>query len=97
MKSVVKEVKTKIERSLDLIGLVIISLAAMIGSGLFVLPSFAADIMGPGIWLAFLFAGAVVLPGAYSKSELGSAMPSSGGSYLYLERTFGPLIGTISG
>ncbi len=97
IKSVVKEVKTKIERSLDLIGLVIISLAAMIGSGLFVLPSFAADIMGPGIWLAFLFAGAVVLPGAYSKSELGSAMPSSGGSYLYLERTFGPLIGTISG
>lgn len=97
IKSVVKEVKTKIERSLDLIGLVIISLAAMIGSGLFVLPSFAADIMGPGIWLAFLLAGAVVLPGAYSKSELGSAMPSSGGSYLYLERTFGPLIGTISG
>jgi len=97
IKSVVNEVKTKIERSLNLVGLVIISLAAMIGSGLFVLPSFAADIMGPGIWLAFLLAGAVVLPGAYSKSELGSAMPSSGGSYLYLERTFGPLIGTISG
>ncbi len=97
IKSVVKDVKVKIERSLNLAGLVIISLAAMIGSGLFVLPSFTADIMGPGIWMAFLLAGIVVIPGAISKSELGSAMPSSGGSYVYLERTFGPLIGTISG
>jgi APA family basic amino acid/polyamine antiporter len=69
----------------------------MLGSGLFVMPAFAADIMGPGIWLAFLLAATVVLPGALSKSELASAMPSSGGSYVYLERTYGPLLGTISG
>lgn len=69
----------------------------MLGSGLFVMPAFAADIMGPGIWLAFLLAATVVLPGALSKSELASAMPSSGGSYVYLERTYGPLFGTISG
>ena len=69
----------------------------MIGSGLFVLPSFAAAVMGPGIWLAFLLAGLVVLPGAISKSELASTMPESGGSYVYIERTFGPLLGTISG
>jgi len=39
----------------------------------------------------------IVLPGAISKGELAAAMPSSGGSYVYVERTFGPLIGTISG
>ncbi len=61
------------------------------------MPAFAAEIMGPGIWLAFLLAATVVLPGALSKSELASAMPSSGGSYVYLERTYGPLFGTISG
>jgi len=48
--AVVSDVKTQLERSLNLIGVIIISLAAMIGSGLFVLPSFAAEIMGPGIW-----------------------------------------------
>jgi amino acid transporter len=53
--------------------------------------------MGPGIWLAFLLAALVVLPGAISKSELASTMSESGGSYVYLERTFGPVIGTISG
>jgi len=34
---------------------------------------------------------------ALSKSELATAMPTSGGTYVYLERTFGPLAGTISG
>ena len=72
VKDMVSVVKTQLERSLSLIGVIIISLSAMIGSGLFVLPSFAAEIMGPGIWLAFLLSALVVLPGAYSKSELAS-------------------------
>ena len=69
----------------------------MLGSGVFVLPAFAANTMGDGIWLAYILAATVVLPAALSKSELASAMPSSGGSYVYLERTFGPFFGTISG
>ena len=32
-----------------------------------------------------------------SKSELGTAMPKSGGTYVYIERAFGPLFGTIAG
>jgi amino acid transporter len=50
-----------------------------------------------GVWLAYLVAALLVLPGAISKSELSTAMPSSGGSYVYVERTFGPLVGTIAG
>ena len=94
---VVSDVKGGLERSLNLVGVIIVTVAASIGSGLFVLPSFAAAVMGPGIWLAFLLAGLVFLPGALSKSELASAMPDNGGAYLYLERSFGPLIGTIGG
>ena len=94
---IVSDVKSTIKRSLSLVGVIIVTVAASIGSGLFVLPSFAATVMGPGIWLAFLLAGIVFLPGALSKSELSSAMPVNGGAYVYLERSFGPLIGTISG
>ena len=94
---VISDVKSTIKRSLNLIGIIIVTVAASIGSGLFVLPSFAAEVMGPGIWLAFLLAGIVFLPGALSKSELASAMPVNGGAYIYLERSFGPIIGTISG
>ena len=94
---VVSDVRYTIERSLGLVGLIIVTVAASIGSGLFVLPSFAAAVMGPGIWLAFLLAGLVFLPGTLSKSELASAMPDNGGAYLYLDRSFGHLIGTIGG
>ena len=97
LSGVVSDVKSTIKRSLTLVGVIIVTVAASIGSGLFVLPSFAADVMGPGIWLAFLLAGIVFLPGALSKSELAAAMPSNGGAYVYLERSFGPIIGTISG
>ena len=89
-------IKKTLKRSVGLAGVVIISLSAML-PGIFVTPTFAAEIMGAGIWLAFIIAAAVVLPAAISKAELSSGMPSSGGSYVYLERTYGPLVGTISG
>jgi amino acid transporter len=96
-------VSDTLERKLGMASVVIISLSAMLGSGLFVLPALAMLDMGGGtiavggIWLAYLVAALIVLPGALSKGELATAMPSSGGSYVYIERTFGPLIGTISG
>ena len=98
-----ESVTETLERKLGLFSVVILSLSAMLGSGLFVLPSLAMMELGGGevalggIWLAYLFAGLVILPGAISKSELASAMPSSGGAYVYIEKIFGPIIGTISG
>lgn len=47
VKGVIEDVAGKLERSVGLGGVVVISLASMVGSGLFVMPSFAADIMGP--------------------------------------------------
>jgi|TARA_B100001093_G_scaffold518223_1_gene602348 amino acid transporter len=96
IKGATKEIKGSLARTIGLAGVVVISLSAML-PGIFVTPTFAAQIMGPGIWLAFVLAASVVLPGALSKSELSSGMPTSGGSYVFLERTYGPLIGTVSG
>ena len=69
----------------------------MIGSGIFVLPGIGFDITGPSIYLAFLLSSICILPAAVSKAELATAMPTSGGTYVYLERTFGPLAGTVGG
>ena len=87
----------KLERSLSLPSVIAISLGGMLGSGIFVLPGLAAAQTGPSVWLAYLLAAICVLPAALSKSELATAMPSSGGTYVYIERAFGPLFGTISG
>ncbi len=86
-----------LERSIGLGAVVAISISAMLGSGIFVLPGLAAAKTGPMVWLAYLVAGLGVLPAALSKSELATAMPTSGGTYVYLERAFGPLTGTVSG
>ncbi len=87
----------KLQRSLSLTSAIAISIGGMLGSGIFVLPGIAAAKTGSSIWLAYLLAAVCILPAALSKSELATAMPSSGGTYVYIERTFGPLFGTIAG
>lgn len=86
-----------LERRLGLGAVVAISVSSMLGSGIFVLPGLAFQQTGPSLWLAYLFSAICVLPAALSKSELATAMPTSGGTYVYLERTFGPVSGTIAG
>ena len=86
-----------LERSLGLYAVFTISVGAMIGSGIFVLPGLAAKITGPSVMLAFLIAGVVVLPAALSQSEMATAMPEAGGAYLYIDRAMGPLMGTVAG
>ncbi len=86
----------KLQRKLNLSSVIAISIAGMLG-GIFVLPGIAAAKTGFSIWIAFLLAGICIFPAVLSKSELATAIPESGGAYLYTERTFGPLIGTISG
>ena len=86
----------KLQRTLTLPTAIAISVGGML-SGIFVLPGIAVGITGSSIWLAFLVAALCILPAVLSKSELATAMPKSGGTYVYIERAFGPLFGTVSG
>lgn len=47
--------------------------------------------------LSYLLAALIVLPGLLSSVELTTAMPRAGGIYYFLDRSMGPLIGTIGG
>lgn len=87
----------KLERRLGLNGVIAISIGSMVGSGIFVLPGIAVVQTGPSLWLAYLLASFCILPAAFSKSELATAMPTSGGTYIYIDRTFGPLAGMVAG
>ena len=86
-----------LERDLGLYATITISIGAMVGSGIFVLPGLAASKAGPAAILAYLLAGLIVLPAAVSKAEMATAIPESGGTYLYIDRAMGPLPGTIAG
>jgi len=87
----------QLKRDLGLYALFTISLGAMVGSGIYVLPGFAYAVAGPAVILAYLLAGIVVLPAALSQSEMATAMPQAGGAYLYIDRAMGPLVGTVAG
>lgn len=89
--------KKQLERSLGLVAVVAVSISAMLGSGIFVLPGLAAGLTGASVWLAYLIAAVCVVPAAMCKAELATAMPASGGTYVYLDRILGPLVGTIAG
>ncbi|MGM0591528.1 MAG: amino acid permease [Halobacteriota archaeon] len=87
----------ELERDLGLFAVLAISIGAMVGSGIFILPALAISIAGPAVIAAYVLAGILVLPAALSKSEMATAMPESGGTYIYIERGMGPLLGTIAG
>jgi len=74
-----------------------IAAGAMISSGLFVLPGQAFKIAGPAVVLAYALAALMVVPALLSKAELATAMPKSGGSYFFIERSMGALPGTLAG
>jgi APA family basic amino acid/polyamine antiporter len=89
--------KNDLDRDLGLYATVTISMGAMIGSGIFVLPALGLKKAGPAVVVAYVLAGLVVLPAALSKAEMATAMPESGGTYLYIDRAMGPLAGTVAG
>ena len=88
---------TGLKRDLGLPATTAIAIGAMVGSGIFILPGIAYVTTGPAVVVAYLVAGILVLPAAFSASEMATAMPEDGGSYVYVERGMGPLLGTIAG
>ena len=89
--------KHGLKKSLNGLDVFCIASGAMISSGIFVLPGIAFEAIGPAVFLAYMLAGILALMGALAIIELSTAMPRSGGDYYYIERSLGPLAGTISG
>ncbi|MGB6230684.1 MAG: amino acid permease [Litorimonas sp.] len=87
----------KLVRNLGLFDVYSISTGAMFSSGLFLLPGIAAAATGNSVFLAYFFAGFLIMPAMYCMAELATAMPKSGGTYYFLDRAMGPLVGTIGG
>lgn len=88
----------EMERNLGLVEVIAISMGSMIGSGIFILPGVAfLEVGTPSVVLAFLIGGILTIPTALSAAELSTAIPESGGSYLYIQRGMGPLLGSVAG
>jgi len=86
-----------LKKQLGLVDVFSIAAGAMISSGLFILPALAFSKAGPAVILSYLIASFLILPSVLSKAELATAMPRAGGTYFFVERSFGSLFGLFSG
>lgn len=69
----------------------------MISSGIFILPGLAFAKVGPAVFISYFAAGVLGIIGVFSMIELSTALPKAGGDYYFINKTFGPMIGSISG
>lgn len=86
-----------LKRELRLIDVYAISTGAMFSSGFFLLPGIASAEAGPAVAVAYLLAGVLIIPAMLSAAELSTAMPRAGGPYYFMDRSMGPLFGTVAG
>jgi amino acid transporter/mannitol/fructose-specific phosphotransferase system IIA component (Ntr-type) len=89
--------KSRLKKQLSLIDVYAIATGATLSSGLFMLPGIAAESVGPAVVLAYLLAAVPLVPAMFSVVELATAMPRAGGAYYFIDRTLGPVAGTIGG
>lgn len=92
-----KSIVARLKREIGAFGVFSIATGSMISSGIFILPGLAFSMVGPGLFLSYLIAGVLGLIGILSMIELATAMPKAGGDYYYVNKSFGPFVGSISG
>lgn len=90
---------SQLRRELTLISSVALVVSNMIGTGIFTTTGYLArDLAKPGLVLSiWLVGGLIAVAGCLSYAELGVNFPRSGGEYVYLRETWGPLAGFLSG
>ena len=89
--------KSGLKKEIGLLGVYAIATGATLSAGFFLLPGLAAVEAGPAIVLAYMVAAISLVPAVFSIIELATAMPRAGGMYYFLDRSLGPLVGTVGG
>ncbi len=87
----------RLKKEIRLLDLYSISTGATLSAGFFLLPGLAAQQAGSALVLAYVVAALPMIPAMFSVVELSTAMPRAGGVYYFVDRSMGPLYGTISG
>jgi len=90
---------TAFRRALGPFDATMVVIGGIIGSGIFINPSFVAQKLdSPALVLGAWAAGGVVaLIGAFAYAELGRLIPRAGGQYVYLSQAWHPIVGFLYG
>lgn len=86
-----------LKKELNLFGVFAVATGTTLSAGFFLLPGLAFQQAGPAVIIAYLIAAAMMVAPMICKVELATAMPKAGGTYFFLDRSLGPVAGTIGG
>ncbi|WP_395370828.1 amino acid permease [Komagataeibacter diospyri] len=89
--------KKSLNRSLGAFQLTMLGIGGIIGTGIFVLTSEAAQKAGPGMMLSFILAGFICMCAAICYSELASMVPTAGSAYTYTYAVMGERLAWMVG
>jgi len=89
--------KKSLKRTLGPFQLTMLGIGAVIGTGIFVLTSEAAQKAGPGMMISFVIAGFVCAVAALCYSELASMVPVAGSAYTYTYAVMGEILAWMVG
>lgn len=90
-----KENQPILKREIGAAGLALNAINLTIGSGIFVLPAIVAANLSRAAFIAYLLCGLLIILIMLCYAEIGSRVTSSGGSYAYVEKAFGPFAGFL--
>ena len=90
-------IKVGLKKDIGLLGVYAVATGATLSAGFFLLPGLAAQAAGSALVLAYMVAAIPLVPAMFSIIELATAMPRAGGVYYFLDRSLGPLVGTVGG
>ena len=84
-------------RQLGWFQLMMLGIGAIIGTGIFVLTSVAAQKAGPGMMYSFIIAGTVCALTALIYAEIAAMVPVAGSAYTYSYAVLGELVAWMVG
>ena len=87
----------KLKKELRLLDVYAIATGTTLSAGFFLLPGIAAQQAGTAMIFSYIIAAIPLIPAMFSVAELATAMPRAGGVYYFLDRSLGPLFGTVGG
>lgn len=83
-------------KTIGLWGLVFTITGFVVGVSIFILPAELIEIAGPAVLLAYAIAGGMAIVTCFATAQLGTLMPTEGGTFIALSRLLSPFLGFLA-
>lgn len=84
------------EKNIGLWGVVFTIIGFVVGVSIFILPAELIGIAGPAVLLSYAIAGLMAIITCFATTQIGTLMPTDGGSYVAISRLLSPFMGFLA-